>query len=88
MLASKQVVRCERTFKEIHLKGTQGRILYRLTHGRGKKIPSKKKVLLKRFHLLGHTMLDIGLNTKELPSFSKLWIFHAAIQSSEVIEQE
>ena len=33
-------------------------------------------------------MLDIGLNTKELPSFSKLWIFPAAIQSSEVIEQE
>ena len=51
-------------------------------------MPSKKKVLLKRFHLLGHTMLDIGLNTKELPSFSKLWIFPAAIQSSEVIEQE
>ena len=52
------------------------------------KIPFKKKVLLKRFHLLGHTMLDIGLNTKELPSFSKLWIFPAAIQSSEVIKQE
>ena len=87
MLASKQVVRCERTFKEIHLKGLKAGF-YRLTHGRGKKIPSKKKVLLKRFHLLGHTMLDIVLNTKELPSFSKLWIFHAAIQSSEVIEQE
>ena len=67
---------------------SQDRILYKLTHGRGKKVPSKKKVLLKRFHLIGHTMLDIGLNTKALPSFSKLWIFPAAIQSSEVIEQE
>ena len=51
-------------------------------------MPSKKKVLLKRFHLIGHKVLDIGLNKKVLPSFSKLWIFPAAIQSSEVIEQE
>ena len=80
------MVQCEGTFKEIHLKGFK-KGFYTLTHGRGKKMPSKKKVLLKRFHLIGHTMLDIGLNTKELPSFSKLWIFPAAIQPSEVIKQ-
>ena len=85
--ASTQMVRCERAFKEIHSKGLKTGF-YRDTYGRGKKIPSKKKELLKRFHLIGHKMLDIGLNTKVLPSFFKLWIFPTAIQSPEVIKQE